>query len=145
MDGPDIRLNLTSAPEDAHRMRDGVRFLGRLLRSPAMTALGAAAFMLADGTMMSSEELHRSLGDEQWVTDYVHRAVNHYVHPVGSCRMGPAIDPLAVVDQHGRVHGISGLRVVDASVMPTIPRANTNFPTIMIAERMAVWMRKETD
>jgi choline dehydrogenase-like flavoprotein len=142
---PHIRLNLTSAPEDARRMRDGVRLLGKILRLPTMIALGTTAFTLADATTMSSDDLQRCLADDQWVTDYVRRGVTHYVHPVGSCRMGLATDPHAVVDQHGRVHGISNLRVADASVMPTIPRANTNFPTIMIAERIANWMRQETD
>ena len=55
--------------------------------------------------------------------------------------MGPAGDEGAVVDQYCQVRGIAGLRVVDASVMPTIMRANTNFPCMMIAERVADWMR----
>jgi choline dehydrogenase-like flavoprotein len=75
----------------------------------------------------------------------VSRMVRHYFHPVGTTRMGPAHDPGAVVDQRGRVHGISQLRVADASVMPTIPRANTNFPCIMIGERVAAWMVQESD
>jgi 5-(hydroxymethyl)furfural/furfural oxidase len=54
--------------------------------------------------------------------------------------MGPRDDPDAVVDPAGRVHGISGLRVADASVMPTVPRGNTNIPTIMIAEKLATTM-----
>ena len=60
----------------------------------------------------------------------------HYFHPVGTCKMGPATDPEAVVDQLGRVHGVEGLSVIDASIMPTIPRANTNLPTLMVAERI---------
>jgi choline dehydrogenase-like flavoprotein len=51
--------------------------------------------------------------------------------------MGPAADPFAVVDDRGRVHGIDGLRVADASVMPDVPSANTHIPTLMVAERMA--------
>ena len=61
-------------------------------------------------------------------------------HPVGTAKMGPASDPLAVVDARLRVHGVPGLRVVDASVMPTITSGNTNSPTLMIAERAAAWM-----
>jgi choline dehydrogenase-like flavoprotein len=57
--------------------------------------------------------------------------------------MGSASDPDAVVDQSGRVHGVTSLRVVDASIMPTIPRANTHLSCVMIAERIAEWMRKE--
>jgi choline dehydrogenase len=62
-------------------------------------------------------------------------------HPVGTCKMGN--DPLAVVDARLRVRGTEGLRVVDASVMPTIPPANTNLTCIMIGERAADWMRGE--
>ena len=56
-------------------------------------------------------------------------------HLVGSCRMGPATDPHAVVDDQLRVHGIEGLRVADASIMPTMPSCNTNAPSIMIGEK----------
>ena len=61
----------------------------------------------------------------------------HYYHPVGTCRMGPASDPLAVVDNRGRMHGLEGVRVADASIMPVVPRANTNLPTIVVGEKLA--------
>ena len=61
-------------------------------------------------------------------------------HPVGTAKMGPAADPDAVVDARLRVHGVAGLRVVDASIMPTITSGNTNSPTLMIAERAAEWL-----
>jgi choline dehydrogenase len=57
--------------------------------------------------------------------------------------MGPASDALAVVDQYGRVHGLQGLRVVDTSIMPDVVRANTNATAMMIAERIADWMKSE--
>ena len=63
-------------------------------------------------------------------------------HPASTCAIGAESDPLAVVDPHCRVYGVAGLRVADASVMPKIVSANTNMPTIMIAERVAEFMRK---
>jgi choline dehydrogenase-like flavoprotein len=61
-------------------------------------------------------------------------------HLSGTCKMGPDNDGMAVVDQYGRVHGIEGLRVADASIMPDCIRANTNLTTIMIGERIADWI-----
>jgi choline dehydrogenase len=62
-------------------------------------------------------------------------------HPCGTAKMGPENDPSAVVDQHGRVHAVEGLVVADASIMPTVPRANTNLTTIMIGEMVGEWIR----
>jgi len=64
-------------------------------------------------------------------------------HPCGTAKMGPADDPLAVVDQFGRCHGVDQLVVADASIMPTVPRANINLSTIMIGEMMGEWLRTE--
>ena len=78
--------------------------------------------------------------DEKLRDEFVQRSVAGVMHPTGSCRMGRADDPQAVTDPQGRVHGVAGLRVVDASIMPTVPRANTNIPTIMMAEKIAAGM-----
>jgi choline dehydrogenase len=62
-------------------------------------------------------------------------------HPSCTARMGPADDPGAVVDQYGRCHAVAGLVVADASIMPAVPRANTNLTSIMIGERIGEWLR----
>jgi 5-(hydroxymethyl)furfural/furfural oxidase len=77
------------------------------------------------------------LAQDDDLEDWLRENATGFFHPVGTCRMGAADDREAVVDPAGRVHGIAGLRVVDASLMPTIVRANTNIPTIMIAEKLA--------
>jgi 5-(hydroxymethyl)furfural/furfural oxidase len=83
------------------------------------------------------------LHDDTILDAYITKSVTGVWHPVGTCRMGEASDPLAVTDSHGRVHGVTGLRVCDASVMPSIPCANTNLPTIMVAERISDMIKQE--
>lgn len=65
------------------------------------------------------------------------RSVTHAYHPVSTCAMGPATDPQSVVDPSGRIHGLTGGYVIDAAIMPVAPRANTNLPSAVIAERLA--------
>jgi choline dehydrogenase len=62
-------------------------------------------------------------------------------HPCGTAKMGPSSDPMAVVDQYGRAHAVENLIVADASIMPTVPRANTNLTSIMIGEMVGEWLR----
>jgi 5-(hydroxymethyl)furfural/furfural oxidase len=81
--------------------------------------------------------------DDDALSEHIRDNVAGTFHPVGTCRMGRADDPDAVVDAAGRVHGIAGLRVVDASIMPTVPRGNTNIPTIMVAEKISATMLGE--
>lgn len=87
-------------------------------------------------------DLPALLGDHESLAAWLRRSVTGFFHPVGTCRMGDERDPHAVVDPYGRVYGVQGLRVVDASVMPRIVRANTNLTTIMIAEKMAGAIRR---
>jgi len=75
--------------------------------------------------------------DEEALAEHIRENVAGMFHPVGTCRMGRADDPDAVVDSAGRVHGVDALRIVDASIMPTLPRGNTNLPTIMLAEKIS--------
>jgi choline dehydrogenase len=64
----------------------------------------------------------------------------HYYHPVGTCKMGPGSDPTAVVDARGKVYGVDNLYVADASIMPVVPRANTNIPALVVGERISAWL-----
>ncbi len=93
--------------------------------------------VLVHGLVTQGVTLKKLLTDDQALTEFVQRNVGGTWHPSGTCRMGRADDPLAVTSGDGRVIGVEGLRVCDASLMPSIPCANTNVPTIMMAERVA--------
>lgn len=142
---PDIRLNLASHPEDIRRLRDCVRLLGQLVCTPQLATLGSHNLAVIDGEEVSADQFAALAVSSEWTDAFVQRVVRHYVHPVGTARMGPANDHGAVVNQHGRVHGLSCLRVADASIMPTIPRANTHLTCVMIGERVARWMREQAE
>ena len=85
----------------------------------------------------SRTDLATLVDDQEALAEHIRSNVAGTFHVSGTCRMGEGSDPRAVVDATGRVHGIGGLRVVDASIMPTVPRGNTNIPTVMIAEKIA--------
>jgi 5-(hydroxymethyl)furfural/furfural oxidase len=78
--------------------------------------------------------------DDDALAEHIRQNVAGMFHVAGTCRMGASTDRDAVVDRIGRVRGFDGLRVVDASIMPTVPRANTNIPTIMLAEKVSAAM-----
>ncbi|MCY4406845.1 MAG: GMC family oxidoreductase N-terminal domain-containing protein, partial [Rhodospirillaceae bacterium] len=103
--------------------------------------LGGPGRMLLRRKLTGGRDVHRLVKDESALTDWIRSAVWPGWHVCGTCRMGPDADALAVLDGECRVRGVPGLRVVDASVMPTIPRANTNLTTIAIAEKIADEMR----
>jgi 5-(hydroxymethyl)furfural/furfural oxidase len=77
------------------------------------------------------------MSDDEALEAFVRKAAIGVWHASCSCRMGRPDDPMAVVDTQGRVKGVQGLRVVDASIFPVVPCANTNFPTLMAAEKIA--------
>jgi choline dehydrogenase len=108
---------------DLRRMAEAVREARRLFQTPGLSGLIAGP-ELAPGDSPSLEGAIRGRADT-------------YHHPVGSCRMGADPEAGAVVDGTGAVHGVAGLVVADASIMPDVPAANTNLPTIMVAERIA--------
>jgi len=88
-------------------------------------------------------DLATLVADDDALAAHIRENVAGTFHPVGTCRMGGANDRDAVVDSEGRVRGIAGLRVIDASIMPTAPRGNTNIPTIMVAEKISATMVDE--
>ena len=88
--------------------------------------------VVGDGT-----DINAMVSDDLQLEAWIARNVAGFFHPVGTCRMGAENDPMSVVDPAGRVRGIDGLRVADASIIPFIPRGNTNIPTIMIAEKIS--------
>ena len=93
--------------------------------------------LIIRGFVMESAELGQALQEDEALETYIKRATVGVWHCSCSCRMGTADDPMAVTDNEGRVHGMHGLRVVDASIFPVVPCANTNFPTMMLAEKIA--------
>jgi choline dehydrogenase len=95
--------------------------------------------VLQDGLELARDITSRgALGQTiRFDDDDIRRQVGIYFHPACSCRMGPARDPLAVVDTTGAVHGLDGLNVCDASIFPRLMRANTNLPAAMLAEHLA--------
>ena len=77
-----------------------------------------------------------AVNDRNAAAAWVRRTGQHYYHPVGTCAMGPAGDPMAVCDARGKVHGLDNLFVADCSIVPVIPRANTNIPAVVVGERV---------
>jgi len=128
-DKPRIALNLLSAPEDMGNMIDGVRATRHLFAQAPQAAL-------VERETLPGEDCH----SDEALQEAVRRNIGITHHPVGTCAMG--IGPGAVVDPQLRVHGIQGLRVADASIMPSIVGANTNAAAIMIGEKAADLIRE---
>ena len=120
---PRIIHNYLQTEEDRRSMIDGVRLNLEIHSAPALREWRRADFLVPRSD------------SEADIVDFVQRRAHTVYHPVGTCAMG------AVVDGELRVIGLEGLRVVDASVMPTITRGNTNAPTIMIAEKASDLIR----
>jgi 5-(hydroxymethyl)furfural/furfural oxidase len=128
---PRIDEHMLSHDSDLIRMRDGVRRLRDICRHPDVQAISTRAEYGSTGR--SIEETLTPATLDEWMFAECSDAQ----HASGTCRMGAADDPRSVVDPSCRVIGATGLRVIDASVMPTVVRANTHFTTVMIAEKMA--------
>jgi choline dehydrogenase len=127
---PKIELHYATDPEDRKRLVEGVRLAWNIAQAPQLASY-VERVLFDDPFPVSEDDIAK----------YVTQMVLSQAHPVGTARMGPDGDPGAVVDQYCCVRGVECLRVVDASVMPEIPRANINLTCIMIGERVAEWMR----
>ena len=121
---PAIRFNFLAESIDRDCLVGAMRITRQVFEAPAMQWLGPSE--IAPGTHVKS--------DTQFL-DWVAKNAETAYHPVGTCKMGTATDPMAVVDDRLRVRGIDGLRVADASIMPTLTSGNTNAPSIMIGEK----------
>ncbi|WP_284946526.1 GMC family oxidoreductase [Acidisoma cladoniae] len=128
---PRIQFNYLTAPEDCRAMIEGVRIIRRIFAASPF-----AEHVIREAT----PGVDKQTDDE--LLGYLRQNAQAMYHPVGSCKMGR--DPMAVVDDRLRVHGIAGLRVIDASIMPSIISGNTNAPTIMIAEKGADMVREDS-
>ena len=131
---PSLDYRYLSDDWDVTRMREAIRLAVRLSQRPEFNDVIVERISPRDEDLTSDETL------DNWLL----RNTTTQYHSAGTCKMGPASDPLAVVDQYCRVHGLEGLRVVDASVMPDVIRANTNCTTIMIAERVADMIKERS-
>jgi len=129
---PIINYNYLSDATDRARMREAVRLGIELAKDGAFDGLIAERLNPTDEDLSSDDHL------DNWLL----RNVYTQHHSSGTCKMGPDDDPMAVVDQYCRVRGLTGVRVVDASVMPDVIRANTNATTIMIAEKVSEWINQ---
>jgi 5-(hydroxymethyl)furfural/furfural oxidase len=135
------------------RMGDRIRKWNSHTSGNAVRARAFASVLNLMPTALTDHLLARMTGetvdwrklaeDDDARLAFVTQEVSGVYHPVGTCRMGRRDDPDAVVDPTGRVIGIDGLRVVDASIMPSIPRGNTNIPTIMLAEKLSDEIRRQ--
>jgi choline dehydrogenase len=122
---PEIDCNFLAEDRDARRMIEGVKLARRLGRNPALAQF--IELEIIPGDTVSDDQL----------ADAIASNLASYGHPAATAPMGGPEDPWAVVDSHGAVKGIDGLRVVDASIMPVVPSVALNATTIMIAERIA--------
>ena len=127
---PEVQPNYLTDPRDQQVLLGALRLARRLMASPALAPYFAQETV--PGPQVASDDELLDFARQRGSTAY---------HLVGSCKMGPSSDPMAVVDPQLRVHGLQTLRVVDASVMPRVPSANTLAATLMVAEKAADMIR----
>ena len=130
-DQPSLDYNYLQEPEDRRRLREGVRLCLELVDMKEFEKVVGERVNPDDAALASDNAL------DEWLM----RSVSTMHHISCTAKMGPDSDPMAVVDQHGRVKGVQSLRVVDGSIMPDCTRANTNVPIMMMAERIADFIK----
>ena len=129
---PYLDFNLLDDPYDRSRLRESLRTCADLFKHAAFGGI-------VDERFAPSDEV---LDDDDALDSWMQREVVTAHHVSSTCKMGPANDPLAVVDQYGKVHGVEGLRICDASIMPDTVRANLNLTVLAMAEKTADFARE---
>jgi len=132
-DHPILEPQYLTEERDRREFVDAVKWAREIVHQPAMKAYTGAEMQPGDAAKTDAEILQG-----------VALGANSGYHPVGTCKMGIESDPMAVVDREGRVRGVEGLRVVDASIMPVLVTGNTNAPTVMMAEKISDAIRGRT-
>ena len=127
---PNINCRYLEHPRDRDRLREAVQIAIGILKHQSFENIVESLIEPTEKDLESEDALDEWMLSQVWIGQ----------HLSGTCKMGPENDQMAVVDQRGKVHGIEGLRVADASIMPDCIRANTNLTTIMIGERIANWI-----
>jgi choline dehydrogenase-like flavoprotein len=129
-----IQPNYLSTDADRRVAAESIRLTRRIVAQPALAPFHPSEYLPGDAVRNDDmAALVKAAGD----------IGTTIFHPIGTAKMGLPSDPMAVVDERLRVIGLDGLRVVDASVMPTITSGNTNAPTMMIAEKAAAMLRED--
>jgi choline dehydrogenase len=129
---PLMRPQFLEDREDVETLKRAMREARRIVASPALAELSGAELLPGP-----------AIADDAALEDFIRERVATTYHPVGTCKMGPSSDALAVVDPRLKVHGVQGLRVADASIMPNLIGGNTSAPSMMIGERAAHFILHE--
>lgn len=128
---PVVDLRMLSDSDDAIAMREGIDAAITVLNGSAYAEIVDSIFIDDKGTPTSA------LDDDDYFEKWISQYLGDYFHAVGTARMGLDDDPMSVVDQVGRVHGLQGIHIWDASILPEVPSANTHLPVTMLAERLS--------
>ena len=126
-DPPRLRYNVFGEESDRRRFREAIRRLDEIFASGPMRDINASLLGLEKDDLVSDKSV------DAWATNHLFVVG----HPSCTCKMGPSSDPMAVVDQYGRVYGVENLRVCDTSIFPEIPSRGPNATAIMLGERMS--------